>query len=360
MFVIRTRNKIFSSGFYCSKKAKGGIVLKENKTLLINQSMIKELVDVGDFNDLVHKTFQGFGEGTIINPTKLTLDLGETGGYPYYDGFMNAMPAYIGYQDIAGLKWVGGFLGERKEANLPYITAMILLINPHLGTFLATLEGAYITNMRTGAQTANALRYLVKKPTISIGMYGAGMQAHTNIEAIADLFDISELVIWNHRRVSAEQFAEDVKDLVTGEIRVVDHPKDATQVDAIITVTPAQEPIIKSEWVQPGTIVFPLGSFQEIEDELILRADKIIVDHIEQALHRGALKHLTHEGKLSEGNIFATLGDFATGKVTPGDLSNDVVICIPIGTGAMDVAIAGEVYKRALDKGMGESFNFEA
>lgn len=314
---------------------------------------------MSDFNDIVDKTFQGLGDGTIINPTKLTLDLGETGGYPYYEGFMNAMPAYIGWQDIAGLKWVGGFLGERKEADLPYITAMILLINPHIGNFIAALEGAYITNMRTGAQTANALRYLVKKPSISIGMYGAGMQARTNIEAIADLFEISELIIWNHRRVTAEEFAEDVKGLVTGTIRVVDHPKDATQVDAIITVTPAQEPIIQSKWIQPGTIIFPMGSFQEIEDDLILKADNIFVDHIDSALHRGALKHLTNEGKLSEDSITATLGDLANGKATAGDISNDITICIPIGTGAMDVAIAGEVYKRALEKGLGSNFDFE-
>ena len=81
--------------------------MEERNTLLINQSTIKELLDIADFNNLVHQTFQGLGDGTVINPTKLTLDLGETGGYPPYEGFMNAMPAYIGSQDIAGLKWVG-------------------------------------------------------------------------------------------------------------------------------------------------------------------------------------------------------------------------------------------------------------
>ncbi|MFL2101561.1 ornithine cyclodeaminase family protein [Desemzia sp. FAM 23991] len=334
-------------------------MLEEKNTLLINQSTIKELLDVGDFNDIVHKTFQGLGDGTVINPTKLTLDLGETGGFPSYEGFMNAMPAYIGWQDIAGLKWVGGFLGERKKADLPYITAMILLINPHLGTFTAALDGAYITNMRTGAQTANALRYLVKKPSITIGMFGAGMQASTNILTISNLFDISELFVWNHRRSSAEKFAEDMKDVVSGKIRVVDDAEEASQADVLITVTPAQEPIIKTEWVKPGTIVFPLGSFQEIEDDLILKADKIIVDHVEQALHRGALKHLTNEGKLSEDDIFTTLGELALEKISAGDLSNDITICIPIGTGAMDVAIAGVVYKRALEKNLGGSFDFE-
>lgn len=334
--------------------------MKKNGTLLINQSTIKELLTMGDINQTVHKTFQGLGDGTIINPTKLTLDLGETGNYPHYEGFMNAMPAYIGYQDIAGLKWVGGFLGERKKAGLPFITAMVLLINPHLGTFVAALDGTYISNMRTGSQTANALRYLVKKPSLTIGMYGAGEQARTNIEAIADLFDISALFVWNHRRSTAEKYAEEMRRFVKGEIHVVDDPKEASQADVLITVTPAQEPIIKAEWVQPGTIVFPLGSYQEIEDELILQADKIIVDHVEQALHRGALKHLTDSGKLSEESVYTTLGELAIGKSEAGDLSQEITICIPIGTGAMDVAIAGEVYKLAREKGLGESFDFEA
>ena len=334
--------------------------MEERNTLLINQSTIKELLDIADFNNLVHQTFQGLGDGTVINPTKLTLDLGETGGYPPYEGFMNAMPAYIGSQDIAGLKWVGGFLGERKTAGLPYITGMILLINPHLGTFTAALEGAYITNMRTGAQTANALRYLLKKPTVTIGLYGAGMQASTNIRAIADLFDITELTVWNHRRSTAEAFAENMQEHVKGAIRGVEDPQEASQAEVLITVTSAQTPLIKAEWIKQGTIIFPLGSFQEIEDELILKADKIIVDHVDQALHRGALKKLTGEGKLSENNIFATLGELAVGKKDAGDLSQGITLCIPIGTGAMDVAIAGEVYRRALEKGMGYAFDFEA
>ena len=60
--------------------------------------------------------------------------------------------------------------------------------------------------------------------------------------------------------------------------------------------------------INQSTIIFPLGSFQEIEDELILKADKIIVDHVDQALHRGALKKLTGEGQLSENNIFEIKG----------------------------------------------------
>ena len=82
---------------------------------LLTYDQVTHLVDMQDAVDSVEKTFEGFGKGTVLNPTKVTLDLGESGGWPPYEGFFNAMPAYIGYQDNAGIKWVGGLLGHRKQ-----------------------------------------------------------------------------------------------------------------------------------------------------------------------------------------------------------------------------------------------------
>ena len=128
-----------------------------------------------DVVEIVDKTFKGFGEGTVINPTKVNLDLGETASYPPYQGFMNAMPAYVGWLDTAGIKWAGGFLGERKKLGFPYITSMILLIDPKIGHFRAVMDGALITNLRTGAQTATALKYIFDKNQYASSVC-AGMQ----------------------------------------------------------------------------------------------------------------------------------------------------------------------------------------
>ena len=122
-----------------------------NQTLLLSQQDIISLITMKDVIESVDKTFQGLGDGTVLNPTKVLLNLGETAPWPPYEGYMNAMPAYVGWCDTAGLKWAGGFLGERKKAGLPYITSMILLLDPHLGEFRAVMDGAFITNMRTGA-----------------------------------------------------------------------------------------------------------------------------------------------------------------------------------------------------------------
>lgn len=329
-------------------------------TRLLNEEQVKSLISVSEINEVVDKTFEGFGLGEIVNPTKVTLDLGETGNWPQNEGFMNAMPAYVDWLKVGGQKWVGGFAGERKNIGLPYITALITLIDPMLGTFTSVMEGSYISNMRTGSQAAVALKYLGKKDSITVGMFGAGLQARTATMCIADLYDIDRLVVWNHRRSTAEQFKSDMEKYVTGEIIIADpnHPEQATDNEALFTFTPAQKPFITKEMVKPGTIVFPMGSFEEVSEDLILSADKIIVDHIDQALHRGVLKPLTNAGKISEDDIYCTMGQLAADKVTLTDYSEEIIICIPIGTGALDVAVAEVVRRRAEQNDVGTIFDF--
>jgi len=328
------------------------------KTVLLSQNEIRQVITMKDVVEIVDKTFIGYGEGTVINPTKVNLDLGEIAQYPPYYGFMNAMPAYVGWLDSAGIKWAGGFLGERKKMGLPYITSMILLIDPQLGNFRAVMDGALITNYRTGAQTAVALKYLHNKKSIRIGLFGAGMQGHTQTMAISEIFDIEELRIYDVNRESSLKFAEDMKDIVKGRIIVVDNPKDAAIGDAVICVTQSKEKFIKNDWIKPGMILFCMGSYQECEDEFILSADKIIVDHIGQSLHRGALSELNASGMIKENNIYATIGELAVGKKIGRTSESDRILCIPIGTGAMDIAVATVAFQRAQEKGIGGNYNF--
>ncbi len=328
------------------------------QTKLLSQADIEQVLTLKDVVETVDRTFKDFGEGKTINPPKIGLDLGETAIYPPYEGFMNAMPAYVGWLDSAGIKWAGGLLGERKKRGLPYITSMILLIDPRIGNFRAVMDGALITNWRTGAQTAVALKYLHRDKSIRLGLYGAGMQGHTQTMAISEVFDIEVIRVYDINRQTAKTFAENMKEYVNGEINIADTPKEAAQGDAIICVTQSKEKFVKNDWVQPGTILFPMGSYQECENEFILGADKIIVDHVEQCLHRGALKELAEKEAIGEDDIYATIGEIAAGK-KQGDISKtERVLCIPIGTGAMDVAIATIVLERAIEKNLGGSFAF--
>ena len=72
-------------------------------TKLFTIDELKSLINMKDVVESVDRTFKGLAEGVVINPTKVTLDLGENAPYPPYDGFFNAMPAYFGYQEVAGI-----------------------------------------------------------------------------------------------------------------------------------------------------------------------------------------------------------------------------------------------------------------
>lgn len=326
---------------------------------LLTYDEVRYLVDMSDAVASVEKTFAGLADGTVINPTKVTLDLGENAPWPPYEGFFNAMPAYIGYQDNAGIKWVGGLLGHRKEAGLPFICGMILLADPKLGIFRAVMDGKYITNLRTGAQTAISLKYIFKdKKDIRLGLYGAGMQGHTQTLAIAEVFDIAEVRVYDVYRPAAEKYAEDMKNVVKGKIVICDSPEEAADADALITVTQAHEPFLTADMVKPGTVVFPMGSYKEVTDELILNCDEIYVDHMGQALHRGALRDLALAGKITEKDVTATIGELVNGSVAIDNVAEKKILCLPIGTGAMDVALAYIAYERAKERHIGVEFDF--
>lgn len=327
-------------------------------TVLLSQSDIESVLTMKDVIDTCDKTFIGFGEGTTICPAKVGLDLGETTSYPSYEGFMNAMPAYVGWLDTAGIKWAGGMLGERKKRGLPYITSMIMLIDPRIGNFTAVMDGALITNWRTGAQTAVALKYLHNHPSIRLGLYGAGMQGHTQTMAIAELFDIEEVRVYDVDPAAANTYKADMQKIVKGPISVVNAPEKAAVGDAVICVTQSKDKFVRDRWVAPGTIVFPMGSYQECEDELILNADKIIVDHVEQCLHRGVLKALVDRNVIGRQNIHATIGELAVGRKKGRDSAEERIVCVPIGTGAMDVAVGAVVLQKVTEKKQCKTFAF--
>lgn len=331
------------------------------KTRLIDMKTVEELIGVNEINEIVEKTFEGFGQKKVLNPTKVTLDLGDNSDWPPYDGYMNAMPAYIGESDVAGLKWVGGFDGERAEAGLPYINGLILVLDPHLGTFRAVMDGTYITNLRTGAQPAVAIKNMgrEKGSDISVGLFGTGVQAKTSLAAINEWFNITEVKLWNHSEGSVQQFLDAMEDVVDCPITFNPDAAFASDADVIVTATKAKDPIVLKENVKKGTLIIPLGSSTEVDTDLIDTADHIVVDHVGQALHRGALSKAYEEGIIDENDIDTTIGALVSDRTqitTPYE--DEINICVPIGMGAHDIAIAGEVTKRAEEQELGQIFEF--
>lgn len=330
-----------------------------DKTILLSKQDIDTLITLDDVLDAVDKTYVGMGEGSVLNPTKVTLDL--RGEIPGYDAYINAMPAYVDWTKMAGLKWAGGWHG-RPAMGLPFISSMIFLLNAADGKYVAVMDGELITTLRTGAQAVISTTYFRQGlgRDLSIGLFGCGAQGHMQTKTFAKRFDIKQLRIYDISTEAMTAFKEEMQNYVRGDIVICDTPEAVASpdLDILIAFTHGSNKFITDEMVYPGQIVFPMGSFTEASDALLLNADKIIVDHIEQCMHRGALVDVFDSGQLSEKSIFGTIGEIGAGIKEIGDLGPQRIVCVPIGTGAMDIAVAAIAYQRALEKGVGGEFCF--
>lgn len=328
--------------------------------LLLTEKDVADLLTMKDVVDACEKTFANWGEGKVVCPSKVTLELGEDAEWPPFRNGLNAMPAYIDWQKSAGIKCVGGSLNN-PGWGLPYIIALISLFDPETGIFRAIMDGERITNYRTGAQAAVAAKYLANGKRITLGIIGTGAQGRTQLMAFREAFDLVEVVAYDINPEASKKYAGEMAATARCPITVVDTVEEVfKKAGVIVSVTHGRDKFIKKAWVRPGQTIFPMGSFTECEDELLKGADKVVVDHIEQTFHRGALKSVVEQKKFTLENLHATIGEVVCGRKAGRENPEEVIVCIPIGTGAMDVTCATVVYERAKEQGRGVPFSFNA
>lgn len=331
--------------------------MKNLDTLLLSKSDIEKTLTMKDTLQIVEDVFIAHGNKQIIMPSKITLDLGEKGGWPNYNAYINALPAYFHPTEIAGVKWVGGFWDNYKKG-LPSIVGMIILNEPSTGIPIAVMDGTLITAYRTGAVAAIGAKYLAQENEV-LSIIGCGSVGKFTLRAMKELFDINKIKIFDIRNINANKFKKDMEDELDINIEISENIKETVNdSDIIITATSGQEPFLKGDWIKKGTYICSLGSYEELFDDVIWKADKIIVDNKKQTIHRGVLFEKIDKNVITENDIYAELGDIITGIIKGRENSEEIELFVPIGMGTEDVAIAYEVYKKAYKEKMGKNFTF--
>lgn len=321
------------------------------KVALINASTVEKYIKTEDVIEQVENTWRWYGEGTIVMPAKITLNMDSQG----VDSWMNSMPSYIKATDYAGMKWVGGF-AENRANGKPYIRASLFLADSHSGDLRAVFAGDKISDIRTGAQAAIMSKYLAAKTDV-VTLIGAGVQGYWCLECMSKVLDIKEVRICDINPASRAKMIERFAGYPFKLVDCADNKTGCKNSDIIITVTTANVPLVGMEDVKPGALVLTMGSFAEATDELLLNADRKITDSIAQAVHRGSYAHLAEEGLVNEDSFDADISSVIVGK-KPGRTSADEIIVAPIiGMGATDAAVAGHLLKIIEDAG--EAFYFD-
>src|SRR5207253_607927 len=129
--------------------------------------------------------------------------------------------------------------------------------------------------------------------------------------------------------------------------------------DLVITVTPARAPLVRAEWIRPGTHVTAVGSDgpekQELEVGVLAKADKVVADRIEQCLRLGEIHHAVAAGVLGPAGIHAELGEVAAGDKAGRTTDAEITVVDLTGVGVQDAAVANHVIAAAVARGLGRS-----
>lgn len=262
---------------------------------------------------------------------------------PENNGEIDIKSAYLpGYSGIA-VKVSAGFFDNPKRG-LPSLGGLMLVFDSETGVPQSALfDNGYLTDLRTALAGAVAAKHLARPDATVATVFGAGVQAGLQMQALTLVRPLEQVKIWARRPEQARSLVEKLGAILAVEIEAAASPDEAAaDSDILVTTTPSTEPLVTKEMIHPGLHVTAVGSDaetkREISVEAIKAADRIVCDSIAQSERLGELRSAVAGGFDADRAI--ELGKVISGEMAGRKSPDDVTVCDLTGTGAQDTAIA--------------------
>ena len=313
---------------------------------ILSESDVRAAIDMPAAIDAMRDAFSTLSAGDATVPVRLGLETEY--------GVSLFMPAYMKPSGQAGAKVVSVNPGN-ADMDLPVIHAVVLVLDPVTGRALALMDGTWLTALRTGAIGGLAADLLAREDASVVALFGAGVQARTQLEAVRCVRDIREVRIVSPSGSSADQLASELEGV---DARRVDDPNDAIAgADIVIGATSSSTPVFDGHRVEPGTHVTGVGSFttemREVDTELIMRA-RVVVDQRDAILEEaGDIVGPIRDGAVDESVMSAEIGEILLGQADGRRDADEITFFKSVGNAVQDLAVAARVLEVAERDGLG-------
>jgi ornithine cyclodeaminase len=298
-----------------------------------------ELAGIADYKSIVEALRDGF-KADIETPVRHHHEISNV-------STLLLMPAWS--KAWAGLKTVV-VKTDNAAMNLPTVQASYLLIDNATGAAVALLDGTELTRRRTAAASALAADYLARPDASNLVIVGAGALGAHFVKAHAAVRDIKKVFIYNRTIDKAEKLSAELKREGVDAVAVSDLEKAVRQADIVSCVTTSTVPVVKGEWLKPGTHVDLAGAFKpamrETDGDVVAKS-RVFVDtrHGAEA-EAGDLLQARDEGKFDFKNIQADLHELCRGTVKGRKTAAEITLFKSCGSAVEDLAAAIMVYLR--------------
>jgi ornithine cyclodeaminase/alanine dehydrogenase-like protein (mu-crystallin family) len=313
------------------------------KTLYLKEEEIENLVTVPEVIGVLDTAFRDQSAGRAWNNPRSRLRVGA-GSMHLMAG---AIPGYFGYKAYT----IGG--GSKF---------FFFLYSAQTMDLLALMEADTLGQKRTGAATGLATRVLANEDSSEATLFGAGWQAQTQLLAMDAVRKLKRVFVVSRRPERRDEFIRKMQPQVKAELLPPRSAEDAVGSSQIVTtITNTREPVLKGEWLQPGTHVNAAGGNSlirsEFDNEVVLRSNRLVVDSIEQCkIEDGEFQTAIETGK-RHWEDFTELRDVVAGCKPGRTDASDVTLFKSGGIALEDVAIGRVIYERAIERGVGRQLD---
>lgn len=299
---------------------------------------------------LMRPAFIDLSAGGAVAPVRTALPV------PAHDARALFMPAYQPATERLALKAVTIF-PKNLGRDLPLIHALVLLFDATDGRPLALLDGEYLTALRTGAASGLATDLLARPEADVAAVFGAGVQARTQLEAVAAVRPLRRIFVFSRTRTSAEAFVQEMHARLGLDLRVAERPEQLREAAIVCTATTSTTPVFSSKHLAPGTHINGVGAYRPDMAEVppaTVAAARVVVDQRAACLaEAGDLIQPLRQGLFSEEHLRAELGEVAAG-IAPGRTSPDQLTFFKsVGNAVQDLAVATHAVAVAEQQGFG-------
>jgi len=313
--------------------------------LVLSASEVRELLDLDRLVDALADAHADLTAGDASMPPRIAALVERR------EGLLGVMPAYLPSAGLA-CKLVTLFPhNEDRETH----QALICVFDSENGTPAALMDGTYVTATRTAAGSALATRLLAREDSHVLALLGTGVQAHTHARAIPRVRPIEEIRVASRDRGKAEAFADEIGGVA------VDSYEDALRgADVVAATTHAVEPVVRREWLAPGTHVNSVGlnpRGREVDAQTVADAT-LVVESRASALAPPPAGAPELVG-LDPSHVHAELGELVSGAKPRRRSRDEITLYKSVGVAVQDAAAAALVLAAARERSLGREIELE-
>ena len=317
--------------------------------LILSAAEVKRLLDLDDLVEAVAAAMADLSAGRASVPQRIAATVAER------HAILAAMPAFLPSAGALTTKLVSLFPDNRDR---PTHQALICAFDPATGTPLALMDGTYITEARTAAGSALATRLLARADARTVAVIGTGAQGRAHLRALARDPRHLRVVVAGRRKEAAAALAAELG------VEAADSIEAAVRgADVVCAATHTDTPVIRREWLRPGTHVNSVGFNTAGEGELdvdTIRDALLFVESRVAALAAPPtgsveLHRALEAGVIGPDHVRAEIGELVAGTATGRTDDQQITLYKSVGVAVQDAAAAALVLKAASARGIGTS-----